>query len=137
MDEVFSPIELSEEYKVGIAAIDREHEFLIGLYNGLVAAVKSGNARDMWDDAFQKLVEYADQHFTNEEQLMASRHFPGYDNHKRQHMNFVGSLNQLATERAGQDEEHALILLLIFVGQWIRGHILVTDKELGEFAGQG
>jgi hemerythrin len=135
MDEIFSPIELSDEYKVGIAAIDREHELLIGLYNGLVKAVKSGNARDMWDDAFQRLVEYADQHFANEERLMTARQFPGYENHKRQHDNFVRNLHELATERTGQDEEQALKLLLVFVGQWIRGHILVTDKELGEFVG--
>ncbi len=136
MDEIFSPIDLTDAYKVGITTIDREHQFLIGLYNGLVSAVRRGNARDMWDDAFQKLVAYADQHFANEERLMIARKYPDYDNHKRQHDNFIQNLNLLATERANRNEEAALELLLAFIGQWIRGHILITDKQLGEYAKQ-
>ncbi len=135
MDEIFSPIEMNDEYRVGIEAIDREHLYLIALYNGLVDAVREGNARDMWDDAIQKLVAYADYHFANEERLMTARQFPGYDKHRRQHDNFVQNISRLVAERANCDEENALKLLLVFVGQWIRGHILITDKELGEFIG--
>ena len=133
MNDILSPIELTPEYLVEVESIDREHQFLIGLYNGLVASVRDSNARDMWDDAFQKLVAYADQHFANEEQLMVERRFPGYDSHKRQHDNFIQNLHHLATDRTSQDEKRALERLLAFVGQWIRGHILVTDKQLGEF----
>ncbi|MEI7609726.1 MAG: hypothetical protein WCJ64_20285, partial [Rhodospirillaceae bacterium] len=49
-----------------------------------------------------------------------------------QHESFVRSLNDLVTDRSG-DKVADLRRVAFFVGTWIRGHILVTDKQLGEF----
>ncbi len=132
MNDIFTPIDLSDAYKIGIDSVDQEHRFLIGIYNDLVGKIDSGNACDLIDSVVKKLFDYADYHFASEERVMLSTGFPGIDPHRRQHESFVQTLNDLVAER-GADKAADLNRLVAFVGSWIRGHILVTDKQLGEF----
>ena len=132
MDEIFTPINLNDTYVIGIDSVDQEHRFLIGIYNDLLAKIASGHAEDLIDEIVKKLFDYADYHFASEERVMVTADFPGLDAHRRQHESFVRSLNDLVTDRSG-DKGADLRRVAIFVGTWIRGHILVTDKQLGEF----
>ena len=132
MDDIFTPIDLSEAYKIGIDSVDQEHRFLIGIYNDLVGKIDKGNPDDLIESVIKKLFDYADYHFASEERVMISTDFPGLEPHRRQHESFVRSLNDLVTDRTG-DKAADLSRVVAFVGSWIRGHILVTDKQLGEF----
>lgn len=132
MDDIFTPIDLNDTYKIGIDSVDQEHRFLIGIYNDLVGKIGKGSGDDLVESVIKKLFDYADYHFASEERVMISTDFPGLDPHRRQHESFVRSLNDLATERTG-DKVADLRRVVAFVGSWIRGHILVTDKQLGEF----
>ena len=132
MDDIFTPITLSDAYKIGIDSVDHEHRFLIGIYNDLVGKIDKGNPDDLIETVIKKLFDYADYHFASEERVMISTGYPGLELHRRQHESFVHALNDLVTERTG-DKSADLRRVMIFVGTWIRGHILITDKQLGEF----
>ena len=132
MTETLAPIELNDAYRVGIDSVDQEHQFLIGIYNDLVAKIDRGIAADTLDGVAKKLFDYADYHFASEERVMLSTDFPSIELHRRQHESFVRTLNDLVTERS-ENRGDDLRRLLVFVGTWIRGHILVTDKQLGEY----
>ena len=132
MNETFAPIDLSDAYKVGIDSVDQEHRFLIGIYNDLVTKIGSGMSTDTLDGIVKKLFDYADYHFASEERVMLSTDYPGIELHRRQHESFVRTLNDLVTDRS-DDRGADLNRLVAFVGTWIRGHILVTDKQLGEY----
>ena len=124
--------ELSDAYRIGIDSVDQEHRFLIGIYNDLVVKIDGGVTGELIDGVAKKLFDYADYHFASEERVMISTGYPGIEPHRRQHESFVRTLNDLVTEPA-DDKAAALRKLVSFVGTWIRGHILVTDKQLGEF----
>ena len=132
MDDIFKPIDLNEAYKIGIDSVDQEHCFLIGIYNDLVGKINDKGTAALIDSVIKKLFDYADYHFASEERVMISTDFPGIDPHRRQHESFVRSLNDIVTEQTG-DKAADLRRVVAFVGSWIRGHILVTDKQLGEF----
>ncbi len=131
-DEHYSPIELTEDYVLGVSQIDTEHKKLVEIYNQLVAAIATDNARQLRETTLLQLFDYAAYHFVNEEKVMLASDFPGYQSHCRQHINFTESLNRLSADADQQSPEAALELLTIFVGQWIRGHILISDKQIGE-----
>ena len=134
MDDALSPIVFSDSYRIGIDSVDDEHGFLIGLYNDLVAKIEGGDAAAALDSAVIALFGYADYHFGNEEKVMAALGFPEAESHRRQHEGFIRALKEFDGDRHGGDVV-ALRALAWFVGRWIRGHILVSDKEIGEFAG--
>ncbi|MEI6559604.1 MAG: bacteriohemerythrin [Rhodospirillaceae bacterium] len=132
MDKSFTPIDLTDEYRIGIDSVDQEHRYLIGIYNDLVARIRGDGAEDLIDGVIKKLFDYADYHFASEERVMVSTGFPGLEPHRRQHESFVRALNDLVAGQAG-DGTQTLHKVMLFVGSWIRGHILVTDKQLGEY----
>ena len=59
MDNIFTPIELSDAYRIGIDSVDQEHRFLIGIYNDLVAKIGGGGTGVLIDNVAKKLFDYA------------------------------------------------------------------------------
>ncbi len=132
MDTNFTPIQLTDEYRIGVDSIDQEHGHLINIYNELVKAAGSAGEAEIAAATLKKLFEYADYHFASEERVMASVSYPEMEGHHRQHESFIRALDDLAHAQTGSESE-ILGKLLTFVKNWIRGHILLTDKRLGEF----
>ena len=133
MTEPLSQIDLNDTFKIGVDSIDQEHAFLVGLYNDLARRIESDDTPGaLMETAVQKLFGYADYHFASEERVMRLTGFPELDHHRRQHESFIRSLNDLVADR-GAGDRAALRAIAAFVGQWIRGHILVTDKLFGEY----
>ena len=133
MSEHVSLIDLNDVYKIGIDSIDREHRYLIDLYNDLAQKVVFGTTTMQLNTAVDKLFDYAAQHFASEERLMWVTGFPNIESHKFQHESFVHTLTELVGQQQNKDDATALRQLAVFVGRWIRGHILISDKAFGEF----
>ena len=124
-------IQWGYHFLTGIKAIDRQHEGLVALVNNLHKVAAGKPLPDEVDEAFRKLTDYAAEHFSLEEQLMADA---GIDNddltvHKNAHTSFVAELTGLWSTR-DQDAKATTEHLLEFLTTWIYRHILITDHAM-------
>ena len=130
MDQVFG---WKPAYSVHVAAIDAQHRKLIRLLDELQRALQAGQAFTITDRIFRELVAYTDYHFKMEERLMQQHEYPGMAEHKFEHE--VLTRRVLLFKQSYDQGKVALIpmSLLLFLQDWLRQHILETDKKYGEF----
>ncbi|QLA12678.1 bacteriohemerythrin [Desulfolutivibrio sulfodismutans DSM 3696] len=83
-------------------------------------------------DLVGRLREYALFHFGTEERHMQECAFPGLDEQKRAHNEFIRSV--LAFERDLEAKRPlAAVKIRDFIHDWYRGHILDADKKYAPF----
>jgi hemerythrin len=122
-------------YGLGIPAIDREHELLIGLM-GTVHALHQAQADNAaLGAALGDLVGYARRHFAAEEAYLARIGYPELASHARLHQQILERAGAFAAEfeRSG-----ALAPAFYeFLGIWLNGHIGELDAQYASFAAAG
>ncbi|RMG85450.1 MAG: hypothetical protein D6708_15740 [Candidatus Dadabacteria bacterium] len=80
------------------------------------------------------LGKYAVEHFATEEALMQRHGYPGYAEHRAIHEAFKKDFGALAAEYDRNPEKLSVtIQVQRRVMDWLRGHILGTDQEMGAF----
>jgi hemerythrin-like metal-binding protein len=79
----------------------------------------------------QKMIAYTDYHFKTEEQLMQETDFPGSANHKVEHEKFVKKALEIK-ERLDKKGLVLSIEILSYLKQWLKHHILNTDKKYSD-----
>lgn len=132
----------TEDMSVGVPMIDKRHRELINKVNGLRAAIEKQVCRYTIADMLAFLEEYAEVHFCEEEQCMKYFGYSAYALHKEEHDNFIMELDFLNEElrniRAlGLKGAYELsVETLQVVTDWLLGHVMKYDKELGEFLSQ-
>ncbi len=122
-----------EDYGLGLAEIDGQHQTLFYLMNRVWDAV---NSRENAVDAaglIRELEEYAQTHFSAEEDFMQQTGYPRLECHKKAHDAFVKRLKSEKT--AMQDGGWISISLMLFLRDWLISHILVADREYAAHAG--
>ncbi len=120
-------------YSVQVAALDAQHRHLIALLNDLCEAVDLGQGLSVADQLLKQLIAYTKYHFGEEERLMAKYNFPGLAAHKLEHEILT---RRVLLFKKSYDEGNSSLIpmsLLIFLQDWLKGHILGTDKQYGEF----
>ncbi len=120
-------------FSVGISKIDEQHKQLIGLINALHSA-KVSTDKNYLDRVFSTLILYTQNHFHDEERMLAKMHWPKLSLHHAQHERFIKSVTEMKAkfEERGSTPE-LLEKLTHFLKDWITQHILVEDKEYGEY----
>ena len=119
-----------DRYAVGQPQIDDEHRYLFQLINDFHDAfVDAGNrAQLLW--LLNRLVDYAQRHFTNEERLMLESGYPGLDAHRARHVQLfeqIFVLNSKFEERTVNPAREAVL----FLRTWLADHILHEDMAVG------
>ncbi len=122
-------INWSSQYSVGVPEMDKQHKQLIKLINKLYIAM-----RDKKDIAtvMDGVVQYTIRHFTDEETMMKSIHYPGLSQHLAMHKKVISQVKQLA-QRVQNKEKGIDKKLLIFLKEWLLNHIMKQDKRYGAF----
>jgi hemerythrin len=131
MGGIMTTIEWDESMALYLPAIDSQHKQLIGWINALSDAVQKGEGTQVIDDVLLKLVNYVQEHFTDEERLMVSHSFPGFTSHRQEHDFFVTRLRDMHDEITNGEELSAKTL--DFLIDWTRNHIKGTDQMYGRF----
>jgi len=121
-----------DTYSVGVEEIDNQHKKLIGILNELYTAMSVGKGRDMLDKILSELTEYTVNHFYTEEKKMIVHAYPGYRQHKDEHNNFVGKINDFKNQYA-KGNTRITIELVNFLKDWLVNHITTIDKQLGDY----
>jgi len=123
-------IKWEDRFRIGHEAVDKQHRRLFEIINDLQQKASSGAGRDAAIQAINSLVDYALEHFADEEELMDQIRFPSLIPHRWQHHSFVGRVADMALEW-GEGKETSVEDILLFLKDWLFDHILVEDMQIG------
>lgn len=124
--------EWNSDLSVGIEEFDSHHKRLIKLINDLNDAVTVGNDAAVTEEVLAELTNYTMYHFFAEEQAMQRYGYPGYQQHRKEHVALIEKTLDFVQDwhqgRSGLGGE-----VLEFLKEWLRHHILETDKRYVPF----
>ncbi|SDM44234.1 Hemerythrin HHE cation binding domain-containing protein [Geoalkalibacter ferrihydriticus] len=127
----------SEDLSVGIEHLDRQHQQLVAMVNEMFAALKTGQGDKVLSDILDRLVNYTQRHFFEEERMMKSHQYPDQEAHKAAHAQLVAQVADFQTKfKAGKVSVSSD--LFNFLKGWLINHIQGEDKKYGPyFNGRG
>ena len=121
-----------EQYAVGIAEIDRQHQGLVRMINDLHAALVAERGQLALAEIVGRMLDYAAVHFATEETLLKQHRYPQYDAHRGEHEGFRVKAREL--KQRVDNKRFVLTLEVInFLKDWLSDHILVSDREYAPF----
>lgn len=121
-----------DSYSVGVKRIDDEHKTLIDMINEAYDAAKNESDDVVIKKLANGMRDYAVLHFSTEENLMNEYHYPDTDMHCGVHDAFMEKALVCKDCVNGLDTTNP-IEVIRYLADWLNGHILGTDKELGAF----
>lgn len=89
-------LEWKEEYRMGIADIDRSHRELIGIINDIYHSLGGRADRESVQSFLDQVYVLASDEFYCEEQLMKELRFEGFDEHRAAHEQMLRDIRDLA-----------------------------------------
>jgi hemerythrin len=125
-------IDWSAELSVNVAEIDKQHQKLIGMINALNGAMRPGKGKDVLGGIIDELIEYTKAHFSMEERYFDEFMYPGAHAHKREHLEFVKKVSEFRSNFQ-QGKLGLSIEVMDFLSDWLKKHIMGTDKKYGPF----
>jgi len=113
-----------DEYSVGVAEIDHQHQRLFEIYNRLAEFPANTDNKEMAGEVIEELGNYLDYHFSTEEEYY-KRDPVLFQSHKAKHFDFVKELMSLTAryKRAASITDD----LACFSCVWLLTHILNDD----------
>lgn len=123
-----------DEYKTGIDKIDEEHKRLFEIADQVYEVLMDEFIPDKYDyivEILNELKDYAETHFTNEEEYMASIGYKKLFTHKVEHHDFIEKLNEYDLDAIDENQKETIMELLTFLSNWLVDHILKNDKQIG------
>ena len=125
-----------EKYRVGNEQIDREHQYLFELINAFYDAFSEKRDRTLLISLLNRLVEYSERHFSNEESLMQAKAYVALEEHRQRHEKLfeqIFELNARLADRAFNPTHDTLA----FLKGWLSDHIVQEDLLFGAFLKSG
>ncbi len=140
-----------DSLRTGHSQIDEQHEWLFGLANRVAARVGSCDlasevspvpelvgaecaerVEDAVSDAVYGLVDYATEHFADEEAIMADAHYPLASVHAGFHAELSSRLAAFVITLVNEGDVAAEELTTFFI-EWLTTHIMEHDREFTEW----
>jgi hemerythrin len=129
-----SKIEWDDSLSIGVDLIDEQHKMLLQKLNHLSAATEKTQGEGNIVQTMDFLIEYADFHFSDEENCMAEYNYPGLEHQKKQHEEFRTALKHMVEDYEYEGVTRALTTSVnVFLHNWLINHIKGVDHKLGEF----
>jgi len=121
-------------YSIRISLVDEQHKHLINLTNKLFEGCMAGKEKTQstFIDTVREAVDYVGYHFSTEEKIMKRVCYPGYDRHKREHVEFIREVfGKVKDYHSGK--LFAPLSFVYFLRDWILHHVAVSDKKMGDY----
>lgn len=132
MEKTYPRLQWQDSWLLGIDAIDRQHQRLIGLMNILLEALEMKRCPDMYKSILNGLVSYINTHFRDEEFEMQRLGFPDLDEQKRLHQQLKDAVQQMVRQvKAGGNLDKDYIAAFLY--DWVNNHLAVEDAKIGQF----
>jgi hemerythrin len=118
--------------EIGIPKIDEQHKELIRQTEILLDRTNA----DRIPETLNFLADYVVRHFIDEQGLQVAVNYPKAEAHKKLHTAFVAKFKEVKTkfDEAGAEVKPDMVLEInkLAIG-WLKDHILVHDKEFGNY----
>ncbi|ACS78128.1 bacteriohemerythrin [Maridesulfovibrio salexigens] len=125
-------LEWNDDYSVGVSIIDTEHKQLVGMINKAYDSVKNMEEEKVLKILVKDMCDYAVSHFSTEERFMEKYGYPAHEEHEKMHHDFTVKAEALdLLIKSGNPVEPVKVFK--YLADWLRNHILKTDKDLGRF----
>ncbi len=124
--------EWKDSYSVGVLMVDQQHRHLVSMLNQLHAVMRNGSREAEVQQILADLISYTRFHFSSEEKLMAECGYPDMLEHVRKHRAMEKRVGEFVAELSSNSVTTPP-RLLAFLKDWLRHHIMETDKEMGRF----
>jgi hemerythrin-like metal-binding protein len=122
-----SLITWKEEYNLGIKEIDEQHQKMFSIINELFHAMKESDG-EILKRVLGELVDYADYHFSTEEEYFKKLEYPEKEAHIKTHEQYREKILGFVMEY--KDGEKLLPYeILDFLEDWWIGHITGVDRQ--------
>jgi hemerythrin-like metal-binding protein len=119
-------------FSVGIQTIDREHEYLIGLINQLYRNIDLEKEPHKLLALIGSLINYTQYHFADEEEMLLTAHYPGFNEQHRAHEEFKLKIIQYR-DRYESNPEEIIPEMFTFLKGWWTQHIKVQDMAFANY----
>ena len=125
--------QFTNDCRIGIPEIDKEHEHLFELLNQTNTAllVPDADVAAITSRLLNELYDYAMEHFAHEEAYMRSIDDPELNRQMTEHEAFRNKVTSALTE--GDLTLDTAKELLSFLAKWLYRHILGSDILIGQF----
>jgi hemerythrin-like metal-binding protein len=135
--EHFQSIKWDESMTTGIAAIDKQHRYLVDTLQEANAKLLDEHNSALLKQIAKELLGYAIMHFETEEALMqrygyAADYPQQARDHISQHRDFSSHVVAV-NDQLREGQEVSRIEVLEFLNHWLHHHILGTDQQLAKF----
>ncbi|MBF0487202.1 MAG: hemerythrin family protein [Nitrospirae bacterium] len=131
-------IQWHEGLATGVDTIDKQHKEIFERIATLISVDLETLESEQKDAALHKLLRflggYVIDHFKAEEEFMTRSHYPEYDQHKKEHMEFLKSYSSLV--RMFEKEGATDLIVTATQNQavdWLIKHIKGTDQKVTAF----
>ncbi|MDR0501718.1 MAG: bacteriohemerythrin [Treponema sp.] len=124
----------TDKFACGIKTIDDQHKMLVDLVNNMFkhATGNEKQEKDFFNKAIQEVINYVKVHFATEEKILIATKFAGYEEHKKEHENFIRKvIENVRDYEAGK--RLTLSTFTRYLRDWILSHIAYMDKQYFEY----
>lgn len=123
-------LQWSDNYSVGHARIDFEHQIFLGLLNDFQMARQAGGGKERLLRILNEICCYARFHFKSEENIMEDIRYPALAEHKTQHKRLA---EELCTMRLGLEYDQ-ITPASIEQGllDWYSHHFITEDGKIAQ-----
>ncbi len=127
-------VEFDPLLETGNASIDAQHREMFARIDRLLEAAQDQRSAAEIADLLDFLGHYVVTHFSAEERTMAQAGYPGLDDHRAEHQEFIRDYSALYQEFAREGPRLALAARVSNrVTAWLREHIYRTDRTMARW----
>jgi hemerythrin len=119
--------------RLGVHALDRDHERLEKLVEELAAVGENGGEHAQGVSLFEALVEESRAHFRREEAEMERMTYPMAAVHREEHAKLLEALQAIGAEYKA-DAIPLDGVLLSALSEWVNHHIRTSDAAFADYA---
>ncbi|MCR6632227.1 MAG: bacteriohemerythrin [Magnetospirillum sp.] len=127
-----SRIEWSDEFKLGLPAIDAEHKDLLEACNQFIEAARANAPIGTLAGILENMILRTRAHFVAEERMLDRHDYPGLLAHKAEHDRLLAQAETLKARYQDVSQEDELRNLTgetaTFLQTWLLDHIRTNDR---------
>ena len=117
--------------RVGIDAIDKDHQFIISLLNRVTHGLASDG---VVEEVIMELVDYTHYHFRREETIMEVCGDPNLEKHRDHHQRLAAQLSELANNWRKNPDPDFIHRIREFLRDWVFNHVIPDDIGISQYA---
>ncbi len=122
----------NDSFSVGVTYLDQQHRKIIGMVNQLIECRRDDVRSETVSEILSQMMEYAREHFRNEEKILAEHEYPELDSHRIEHKTFLRDATKFCLDTMDGISTIPHDILEYLYNWWLE-HILQSDMQYKDF----